>query len=177
MSASDRASTLSGGELVASITVRGGRGGDRGILAGWSDGRLVWSADQVNGGPPYYDRAIDAERITNIPRELAAHGVAPGTEMRYTGPDATWSNLQVFHGAHKVLDLGSWHEPAEARADLVVTATGIEPLGNRTRDEVLARQPAEYRAFRELWDRAKAQLLELIPDTRDAHETHDHPWR
>lgn len=161
---------------TAMIVVRGARGDDRGILAVWRAGRVVWSADAITGGPPYYETGVPPERVTGLLPELRALGEAFTAPTFYYGPDARWTNIRVFDGPRVILDLGSWHELYETRPNLVATATGVETLGGRSRSEVLNRQSAEYRAFRELWDRVKSGLLALAPPVAGARISRDPPW-
>ena len=49
------------------------------------------------------------------------------------------------------LTLQSWH-PLVTRPNLVVTSYGIESLGDRTREEVMAQDDAEYTRCREAFD-------------------------
>jgi hypothetical protein len=160
------------------IAVTGGREADRGILAAWPDGVVVWSDDRVRGGPPYRLARIEPPEIART----AAHASQGGRWVgeRRVGPDARWTHMTVHVGPESVIDIGSWHEIHELEPNLVVTATGIEPLGDRSRARVLARQPADYRAFRSRWDAVKAAALALIPTAGRPVEAADAPrmpWR
>jgi len=146
---------------VCRIAVTGGRRPEALILAAWPDGRVMWSEDVIHGGPPYHERQARPQDIEQaLADALALTGRQP-LEAVHTGPDASYTAITVWQGRQPALQLGSWHELFEANSELVVTAGGVEPLSGRDRLEVLAAQPAGYRAFRVLWKAVKSRLLLL----------------
>ena len=135
------------------------------IVALWADGRIVWSDNSIEGGPPYREATLEPARVEELLKNLEERDVFadPGLSSRlYFGPDSTWSAIVVLHDG-KYLNMQSWHELFEQRPNLVGTAQGITSLGQRSREEVLADQPEEYREFRRVWSVVKEALLALIP--------------
>jgi hypothetical protein len=143
------------------VTVTGGREPDQGVLAAWPDGTVVWSDDPVHGGPPYRVARIDPRTVADTIDEWGREGRWIG-ERRF-GPDARWTHITAQAGSNRVIDVGSWHEVYESDPALVVTGTGIEPLNERSRAEVLAQQPPEYSDFRRRWELVRGRALSLIP--------------
>jgi hypothetical protein len=137
------------------------------LLQAWPDGRIAWSGDTIRGGSPLQTETIDPEAVAATIR--AIRGLLRGepwtTEVR-AGPDADVTTVRVWDGATLLVDVSSWHERFEADPRLVVTASGVEPLNGRSREAVLAQQPAEYRLFRERWDEVLGRLRGLVPARR-----------
>jgi hypothetical protein len=168
-------------EVLALIQVTGGRGPDQGILAAWQDGFLVWSADPVQGGAPYLagqqSPAAVVQALAEITHMIEVED-APARQFHY-GPDSRWLSIELYDAGQPVLHLGSWHELFEANPGLVVTETGVEPLGGRDREAVLAAQTAGHRAFRRRWQTIKERLLALVPAESVPYNPHTHrplPW-
>ncbi|WP_224360846.1 hypothetical protein [Hyalangium versicolor] len=143
------------------ITVTGGREEDRGILVAWPEGLIIWSDDRVRGGPPYRSARIDPVRIRDAVSEMVREG--PWTGVHRHAPDSRWTHVVARSGSDIVVDVGSWHELLEANPRIVATATGAEPLDERTRAEVHARQPPEYQSFLRRWEHVTKAALSLIP--------------
>ena len=108
---------------------------------------------------------IEAETVERVIRELRAGELSGGKWVgeRYTGPDAEATRILVRDGDETIVDVASWHEGFESDPRLAATATGIVPLDGKTREEVLATQPAAYQEFRRRWQRVMALLRSLIP--------------
>jgi hypothetical protein len=135
------------------------------LLQVWLDGRIAWSDDMVRGGLPLHTATIDPAAVIDAIeaiRSSALLGRSWTGEVR-TGPDADVTTVRVRDGEKLIVDVGSWHEAFEVDPRLVVTATGVEPLNGRSREAVLARQPADYRLFRQRWDEVLGRLRRLIP--------------
>lgn len=143
-----------------SVLTTGGRRADCGILAAWPDGTVVWSDDLLHGGPPYRMARIGPADVAAVVARLRQAG--PRVGEWHVAPDARWTRITVRDGADRIVDAGSSHELIEADPSLVATAVGSEPLSGRRAADVLARQPADYRAFRTWWETAKSAALDLI---------------
>jgi hypothetical protein len=152
--------------VVLLITVTGGRKPDTGVLAAWPDGRLIWSAQGRLGGPPYRTARVARRRVTDAIRSIAAGGKLVG--VRYLGPDMRHMRIRVGSPDDPVIDAASAHEVAERNPALVAIATGIEPLADRSREDVLAAQPGAYRAFRARWSDVLDAVLKLCPSVAEA---------
>jgi hypothetical protein len=135
------------------------------LLQVWLDGRIAWSDDIVRGGLPLRTASIEPAAVIGAIEAIRNSVLLGGRwigEVR-TGPDADLTTVQVRDGETLIVDVGSWHEGFEADPRLVVTATGVEPLTGRSREAVLAQQPANYRLFRRRWDEVLSRLRGLIP--------------
>ena len=135
------------------------------LLQVYDDGRLEWSEDQINGAPPLHHARIDPARMARVISEIRTSELVGGswTGEVHTGPDARKTSVVVRGGDGVIVDVASWHELFEADPRLVVTSTGVQPLGERTREAVLAQEPADYRRFRRRWDFVLGRLRSLIP--------------
>jgi hypothetical protein len=143
------------------IVSTGSRHVDAAILRVWRDGRVVWSADPISGGPPYRVGAGDPAKIAGALAVLSAEG--RWTKDYRTGPCARWTRILVRGDDGPIIDVGSWHEVVEQDPRLFAGAGSMQSLEGRPRAEVLAEQPAEYLAFRARWDRVKRALLAVTP--------------
>jgi hypothetical protein len=135
------------------------------LLQMWIDGRIAWSDDIVRGGLPLHTATIEPAAVIGAIETIRNSVLLGGSwtgEVR-TGPDAEVTTAQVRDGETLIVDVASWHEGFEADPRLVVTATGVEPLDGRSREAVLAQQPADYRLFRQRWDEVLNRLRRLIP--------------
>jgi hypothetical protein len=96
------------------------------IVAVWADGYMVWSQDQVHGGPPYHAGATDRSLVDRLLAGLAADGLLEDATLNVPrfGPDSTFTTLLVRDRA-KQLKMQSWHEGAEASGKLVAVASRV----------------------------------------------------
>lgn len=134
------------------------------LLRVWSDGRITWSDDNISGGSPLQTARIDPAAIADTIAAIRS-GLPEGRwigEVR-TGPGSAVTTVRVRDEDVSIVDVASWHERFEADPRLVVTATGVEPLGDRRREVVLAQQPADYQRFRRQWDDVLGRLRRLVP--------------
>lgn len=135
------------------------------LLQVWLDGRIMWSGDTIRSGSPLQMATIDPADVTSTIKAIRDSVLLGGCwigEVR-TGPDADVTIVRVWDDDTLIVDVGSWHERFEADPDLVVTATGVEPLHGRSRNAVLAQQPTDYRRFRQRWNEVLSRLRRLIP--------------
>ena len=137
------------------------------LLQVWPDGRIAWSGDTIRGGSPVRTGTIDPAAVNSAIQDIRGllRGEPWTAEVR-AGPDADVTTVRVRDGDTLLVDVGSWHERFEADPRLVVTAAGVEPLNGRSREAVLAQQPAEYRLFRQRWDAVLGRLRGLVPAPR-----------
>lgn len=135
------------------------------LLQVWPDGRIAWSGDTVRGGSPLHVATVDPAAVADAIEAIRSSALLGGRwigEVR-TGPDADVTTVRVRDGDTLIVDVGSWHERFEADPRLVVTATGVEPLNDRSREAVLTQQPTDYRLFRQRWDEVLGRLRRLVP--------------
>lgn len=136
--------------LVAAV--RNGTDGRLLIMGLWGDGRMVWSADPVFGGRPYFEVKLHGERLYGVLhsfRRLFARWT--GSALEYHPEGASHVELIcTVGGADR--RLASWHESFETNSELAMSQLGVLRLGGRSRDDVLAGASPDYRRFRILWD-------------------------
>lgn len=138
------------------------------VVAVWTDGRIVWSAKRQDGGPPYEQGSIGPENARSMLDEIrSAFLMTTGrdsVDWSSFGPDSDYTVIALMDGPSR-LRLRSWHEQFEANPNLVVTDWGVTELGDRSRDEVLAEEPEDYRQFRALWSFVRSRASAVIPHT------------
>jgi hypothetical protein len=134
------------------------------IVAVWDDGHVVWSQDQIHGGPPYYVGTTARTRLDSSFACLAADGVLENTTLNTSrfGPDSTFTTLLVRDRA-KQLKMRSWHEVAEASGKLVAMSSGLQALEGRRRADVLRSETPEYLFYRMIWAELRAAVQRLLP--------------
>jgi hypothetical protein len=129
------------------------------IVGVWADGTVVWSDNRRTGGAPYRAGQIDRPRVGQLLRELKQAGFFAETRHVDFGPDASYTVLAASDGTDAQW-LGSWHEPAPANANVVVTEQGIgvvEP--GRPRPE----PSPEYKRFLNTWAAARKAIEATVP--------------
>jgi hypothetical protein len=135
------------------------------LLQVWSDGRIAWSGDAISGGSPLQTARIDPAAVTGAIAAIRNSALSGGRwigDVR-TGPGSPVTTVRVTDEDVLIVDVASWHERFEADPRLVVTAGGVEPLGTRRREAVLAQQPGDYQLFRRQWEDVLGRLRRLIP--------------
>lgn len=134
------------------------------VCAVWRDGRALWSGDRVTGGAPYLRGRIarpEAERLFGTLRQSVAAQGRLG-RLDHLGPDSRFTVIDIHVDGTRTR-MRSWHELAELSSRVVGTARGIELLQGREREDVLARQPQEYRQFRAEWSGIREAVHRAIP--------------
>lgn len=157
------------GVPVAAVYVAGhgprpGVVGPQVIMALWKNGRAIWSADRMEGGPPYFAAQIPPATVNSLLSQLADQGIFEDTvrdDICY-GPDSTFTTLAICDG-DKRLSMQSWHELFERNANAVVLSSGVSGLNGRNRKELLSREPEEYQRFRSVWNTVRSGLAAAIP--------------
>jgi hypothetical protein len=134
------------------------------IVAAWPDGRVIWSTDPVEGGPPYRSGRTDPAAIARLLDRLEKQGLFANGGLKWLnyGPDASFTAIAIDHAGAKVR-MESWHERAESTGKLVATAGGLGALIGRSLSDVLAEQPPEYRRMRQVWSDIRQGLNAVIP--------------
>ncbi|MCC6360300.1 MAG: hypothetical protein IT450_16275 [Phycisphaerales bacterium] len=83
------------------------------------------------------------------------------------GPDSAATAITVRCDG-EAIELISWHELFEQNPNLIATEHGITTLDGRDRATVAAGASAEYRQFREAWDRIRELGQGLVPEIGEA---------
>jgi hypothetical protein len=133
------------------------------IVGIWGDGSVVWSNDQVNGGPPYFTAQIKPQDVSAMLEKLRNVGVfdIPKLKDSHWGPDSEFTTILV-RAAGKELKMTSWHEIYEADGD-VTAIHGASGLGEKKLLAVLAEKPADYLHWRMTWLELRLAAANLIP--------------
>ena len=61
----------------------------------WSDGRIIWSQDRLQGGSPYFEAYIEKRSIRSLFDRLEREDLFNRSELNrpYSGPDAEASSF------------------------------------------------------------------------------------
>lgn len=159
-------STFAGPVIAPAITVsvetrEANRSGV--LIAVWPDGTIIWSGDQVHGGPPYRQGRTDAAKLAAFLVRLEKQGLLKKyADILETGPDSSYHLIRIVSGKTRA-SLGSWHEIFERNPKLVVTSRGVTSLGDKTREEELRNDDPAYREFRKHWQEIRTFTTKLIP--------------
>ena len=156
------------GEVIAVYGENWGFGnkGPGFILAVWPDGHAVWSADSVNGGPPYCEGRVDPKNVSHLVTRFERDGLFDDDALNRAqfGPDSQFLTI-LFKSGEKTLKMQSWHELAEQSERVVGTSSGLLFLEGQNRLEVLRKEPAEYLFYRMVWSETRTKLADLLPRT------------
>ncbi len=113
-------------------------------------------------GPAPAMRAEDQEVdrfFALVQATLSDSGIA--RDWQSVIPDAPWIEITVELNGQRTR-LASAHVPLERTGNRVVTERGVEPLGERTREAVLAQQSEAHRRHRVAFDRLLALTLARV---------------
>jgi hypothetical protein len=105
------------------------------------------------------DRRFVTDLVGRLRQQLEANDIKDNF-----GPDDGFMEIVIKSGGQS-WTLRSWHPQFEQNSQLVVTSKGVEPLNGRSRAEVLAAEPENYRNFRSLFD----SLLAAMRSRGDRH--------
>lgn len=141
-----------------------GRAPQRLVFAAWPDGRVIWSEDQTQGGPPYRTATIHPARLEKALVTINRDGFFgdPALAQPKFGPDA---QATVIYARTKrgELKMQSWHELYEADGKVVATDAGLTPLAGRSRPDILRGATPEYLYYRVAWADIRRLASALIP--------------
>jgi hypothetical protein len=144
------------------------RPGQSVIFAAWEDGTIIWSGDQIGGGPPLFKATLSKEKRTRLMAELK--GLATQAKSlpcrRWAGHDAAHTVIRYRDSADDIR-LTSWHETSETESHLVASSRGIEALYGRKREDVLAASTEPYRRFRSVWQEIRVTIHHVLPASGD----------
>ncbi len=139
----------------------------------WSDGTVLWSADSLHGGPPYFRGHIGSHGVSALLSRLEK-GISPVFEQFEM-------TVRLDPHARQVIGLcfsGKWickrsdHVLAESRGDAVVTERGtVLLLEGEQADQWSAEFSEPYRAFRRDWAFVWTNVVQSLPDPDLANPT------
>jgi hypothetical protein len=134
-------------------------------IALWQDGTICWSENRSRGGAPYRTARLEAARVEELRSTICTKlGPEPARGRFYAVPDASVTEIAVQCG-EGVLTLASCIDVFESGGHVIATDHGIEPLADRDRESVLARQSPALREFRALWRECVDRIWSAVPDT------------
>ena len=137
------------------------------MMVAFADGRVIWSANRVRGGAPYYVAHVGKEKISKL-LPLLAESVA-FDDQALTRPwyalDSSYTSLSLCASRTNSLQMCTWHDYIESEKPGVVVREGGEevPLLGRSREAILAQDSESYRRFRQTWSRWKDLCFGLVP--------------
>ena len=140
------------------------------IVVVWDDGRILWSDDLLNGGPPYRGAQIDASRLTVLLGHLDEEGLFDIDDLTHArfGPDSEFTTI-LLKSSGKQLEMRSWHELVEDGRRGIARKIGVV-ANERPRFQVLEEEPQDYLFYRFVWAEIRARALALIPTSGDLFE-------
>jgi hypothetical protein len=122
--------------------------GPRLILGLWSDGHIVWSRDQVHGGPPYRSGEIESSDLERLLADLDDEGVFDDTKL-------AWSWVPVDSDFTTILARSLGREGAiRSRHEIEAEMRGRAAL----------EETPEFRHFKSLWEKIRRAAESLIPE-------------
>lgn len=143
------------------------------IFAVWPDGTAVYSTDQIQGGPPYYEKEVSPEKTDDFFKRLEkGNFLQENTCEAYIGIDTAFTGIFVTRNGNTTV-LFSDHELYEVDPRCIGTQHGIEALEGRSRETVIKTWNRKYRAFRHTWDflRSEAEKLLQLEESGELAET------
>jgi hypothetical protein len=134
------------------------------ILAAWSDGRVVWSEDRVQGGPPYLAGQLAPGRVAAVLDRVERDGAFDDKRLAQAcfGPDAKYTTILVRKGARQ-LKMESWHEWAEAGGRLVSRSCALSALSGEKRLQAVRKESADDLYYRLVWSELRELSGSLVP--------------
>jgi len=135
------------------------------IVALWQDGRVIWSRNDLCGGPVYYEGQVtsnDMEKFLHIIVTLQDCLQGISFESFLAPYDFPWTVISINVGAQP-FQMMSPHEFLEQNTNRVATISGYKVLKKgESIESVLAEQPLDYVKFRIAWKtiRDSASALE-----------------
>jgi len=137
------------------------------IVALWRDGRVIWSQDDVCGGPPYFEGNVPEKGVEAFVSKVARLQVVfKGPEFAYFHAqyEPPWTIMSINSGRHS-FQVISAHEHIENGKDRICTMRGIRYLKKgETRESVMAEQPFGYRRCRSAWETIRSSARALVRD-------------
>jgi hypothetical protein len=132
----------------------------------WPDGTVLWSADSLHGGPPYFRGNMGPRSVGALLSKLQK-GISPVFEQFEM-------SVHLDPYARQAIGLclgGQWickhsdHMLAESRGNVVVTERAtVFLLEDEQPDKWVAEFSEPYRAFRKDWAFVWHEILQSLPD-------------
>jgi hypothetical protein len=137
------------------------------ITAMWADGEVIWSADPVLGGAPYWRGRIEPAAFRDLRDRMtdaaARSGSPPGAA--YTGPDASYNIIYFRTADGRVFSIGSWGDPYPDD-DLAGRDEHAWPRVAETWREMQTARDSEhwnYGSIVRLWGTLRGAVYEALP--------------
>jgi hypothetical protein len=135
------------------------------IFAAWPDGKVVWSAERVQGGPPYRTGKVEPKKVAALLARFEKDGLFADKKLGDPnfGPESQFITVFVKSGKQQI-KMRSWHELFEESDNLADAGHGVEVLeGGKRRLDVLRTASSEFLFYRLVWSETRGKLAELIP--------------
>ncbi|MBI3817142.1 MAG: hypothetical protein HY286_00510 [Planctomycetes bacterium] len=138
-------------------------GGTRLVTYLNSEGRVLWSQDRLNGGPPYYEVELDRSIATDLLEKCWLEPEYYKGERVFDMIHAAQMKIMIKRH-EKTSELISHHEIAEANPSVVCTQNGTVFLtASESISSVQDSWSKDYRNFRNTWKGLRKEVEMIIP--------------
>jgi hypothetical protein len=133
------------------------------VVLVWDDGRVLWSANRLNGGPPYRMGMVPRSNVIAVQRSVTSDADATDAVLRQEslGPDHPFATLFLVLGGGRYAQMSSWHDRGPDPT-MLATSRGLVAREGRDPSAVLAADTREYQTFRRVWSKIEARLWWLV---------------
>ncbi|MBK7874462.1 MAG: hypothetical protein IPJ77_01685 [Planctomycetes bacterium] len=131
----------------------------------WESGDAIWLEPSDSGPASHRYARLAPGQVAALVAELKAR-IASTARREVMVFDTSHEQICVRTKGRELL-LVSCHELFESNPNLVALSYGIAPLEGRTREDALAKEPAEFLAFRQAWSDAKQAIRAALPKDGD----------
>ena len=145
------------------------------IAAYWDNGTAVWSADRLEGGPPYSEGNVPPDRVDALARQLLRRAIdshlCNWPPVVYCGPDYPATRIVIRVDDAHVFELASWHELPEQSGRVFDGRRWVRLQEGQSYRDVIPTSD-RYWVFRQLWDATRKDIeatipMQSIPTTRN----------
>lgn len=134
------------------------------VFAMYPGGRILYSGNALEGGPPYFEKQIsksESHKIWQRARSIVADG--PSDKLHRI-PDMSEVEILVKdESEHGYTCLVSFHEFVASTDQSIATQNGLIPLNGKSVEAMEATWTAEYRHFRDVWSSLR-KLMHSVAD-------------
>ena len=127
----------------------------------WESGDAVWFQPGDSGPALHRHARLAPGQVAALVAELEAR-ISSTARREFMVFDTSHEQICVRTKGRELL-LVSCHELFESNPNLVALSYGITSLESRAREDALAKEPAEFLAFRRTWSDAKQAIRAALP--------------
>lgn len=130
-------------------------------VALWDVGYAVWSEPAPDGALQHRGARVEPSVVLGL-RDTLCASIDACDRREFLVPDSASEEIRTIAGGRERV-LRSCHDLFEENSGLVALSYGIAPLEGRTREDALAKEPADFLAFRRTWSDAKQAIRAALP--------------